>query len=281
MYVRCYECPQQFGDEVIPWLLPEEGRNHLLISLICGLTEPATENRYSAPPVMAVAREENGRIAAITLRTPPHNALVSAGSAAAIKALARWYAQRREPLPGVMGPVEEARLFAATWANETRASYRARFELIAHQLTKVSRPRGVRGRMRYAELSERDTLIEWAAGFQRDTGISHKPPPECVVNSYLNDRATCVWDVEGEITSMALMIRGTPSGKRIGGVYTPPEKRGHGYASAVVAAASQHILDQGKSRCFLFTDAANPTSNHIYRQIGYEPVGEFTEYAFE
>src|SRR5439155_12731741 len=24
--------------------------------------------------------------------------------------------------------------------------------------------------------------------------------------------------------------------------------------------------------CFLFTDAANPTSNHIYQQIGYEPV---------
>lgn len=31
----------------------------------------------------------------------------------------------------------------------------------------------------------------------------------------------------------------------------------------------------------LFTDLANPTSNGLYRRLGYEPLAEFEEYAFE
>ncbi len=34
------------------------------------------------------------------------------------------------------------------------------------------------------------------------------------------------------------------------------------------------------SFCFLFTDLANPTSNHIYQTIGYEPVRDFEAYRF-
>jgi uncharacterized protein len=52
------------------------------------------------------------------------------------------------------------------------------------------------------------------------------------------------------------------------------------YASALVAALSQHHLDAGKRFCFLFTDLANPTANHIYQAIGYEPVVDLAELRF-
>ncbi len=70
----------------------------------------------------------------------------------------------------------------------------------------------------------------------------------------------------------------TPSGIRIGPVYTPPADRRQGYASALVAAASQTLLDQGRRFCLLFTDLANPTSNHVYQAIGYEPVTDVDQY---
>lgn len=63
-------------------------------------------------------------------------------------------------------------------------------------------------------------------------------------------------------------------------VYTPREKRGKGYASACVAAMSQLLLNQGRKYCFLYTDLANPTSNHIYQAIGYEPVCDADMYRF-
>jgi predicted GNAT family acetyltransferase len=63
-------------------------------------------------------------------------------------------------------------------------------------------------------------------------------------------------------------------------VYTPPEHRGRGYASACVAALSAHVLATDADTCILFTQLANPTSNAIYRAIGYEPVMEVTRYGF-
>ncbi len=57
--------------------------------------------------------------------------------------------------------------------------------------------------------------------------------------------------------------------------------RRQGYASSCVAALSQTLLDQGRKYCFLFTDLANPTSNHIYQAIGYQPICDMNEYWFE
>ena len=73
----------------------------------------------------------------------------------------------------------------------------------------------------------------------------------------------------------------TPSGSRIGPVYTPPECRGRGYASNLVAGLSQMQLDAGRDYVFLFTDLANPTSNKIYVELGYERVCDSVEYGFE
>ena len=73
----------------------------------------------------------------------------------------------------------------------------------------------------------------------------------------------------------------TPHGIRVGPVYTPPELRGRGYASNLVAAASQAALDDGRRALFLFTDLANPTSNRIYQAIGYEPVRDVDEWSLD
>ena len=72
----------------------------------------------------------------------------------------------------------------------------------------------------------------------------------------------------------------TPNGIRIGPVYTPPEQRGNGYATALVAEQSAWLLAGGRRFCFLYTDLANPTSNAIYERIGYERVADAAAYIF-
>ena len=88
------------------------------------------------------------------------------------------------------------------------------------------------------------------------------------------------WEDGGAAVSMAGFGGRTPNGVRIGPVYTPPELRGRGYASALTAALTQRLLDGGLRFCFLFTDLANPTSNSIYQRIGYEPVSDFDFWSF-
>ncbi|PYU44730.1 MAG: GNAT family N-acetyltransferase, partial [Acidobacteria bacterium] len=57
-------------------------------------------------------------------------------------------------------------------------------------------------------------------------------------------------------------------------------KRKYGYAAACVHALSKHLRDGGY-RCILYTDLGNPTSNSIYRRIGYKAVAEALRYRFD
>ena len=93
-------------------------------------------------------------------------------------------------------------------------------------------------------------------------------------------RVAYLWEDAGEAVALAGTTGPTPRGIRIGPVYTPPDRRGHGYASNLVAEVSQRQLASGRSFCFLFTDLANPTSNHIYQTIGYVPVVDVDQYHF-
>ena len=89
-----------------------------------------------------------------------------------------------------------------------------------------------------------------------------------------------IWE-DGEAVSLSGYGARTPHGIRIGPVYTPPELRGRGYASALVASLTQQLLSGGRDFCFLFTDLANPTSNSIYQRVGYRPVTDIEVWKFE
>jgi predicted GNAT family acetyltransferase len=88
-----------------------------------------------------------------------------------------------------------------------------------------------------------------------------------------------LWE-DGEPVSLASCSAPTPTGIRIGPVYTPPERRGRGYATALVAELSRRLLAEGHRACYLYADLANPTSNAIYERIGYRRVADSAEISF-
>jgi PAS domain S-box-containing protein len=68
-------------------------------------------------------------------------------------------------------------------------------------------------------------------------------------------------------------------GARVLAIYTPPEKRGRGYAQAMTAALTQRAFDEGRW-CTLFTDADNPITNKIYPRVGYRYLSSYTSFRF-
>ncbi|WP_234802764.1 GNAT family N-acetyltransferase [Mycobacteroides salmoniphilum] len=56
------------------------------------------------------------------------------------------------------------------------------------------------------------------------------------------------------------------------GVHRGPAHRGRGYGSAVTAAACEWARQAGAQEIVLTTDLANPTSNSIYRKLGFRAV---------
>ena len=88
-----------------------------------------------------------------------------------------------------------------------------------------------------------------------------------------------LWDDGGE-KAMLGAFEVDEATARIAPVYTPPQHRCRGYASALVGAVSRTLLQHGKRAVYLTTDLSNVTSNNIYRRIGYEPVGDQYQFDF-
>ncbi len=138
-------------------------------------------------------------------------------------------------------------------------------------------PSGVAGAGRPAGGQDRALLLDWFAAFQHEA-IGGAPPSRetaAAVDRALSGDRVWLWlDSSGAPVSLARRQSPAYGVARIGPVYTPPESRGHGYASAVTAAATRDAQER-EAVPVLFTDLANPTSNAIYRRLGYRPVSDY------
>jgi predicted GNAT family acetyltransferase len=273
--------PDEFEGLAFDFLVAREAEHNLLFGITAGIRA----GEYAAPAYFAVVRERE-RVVAAALRTPPFNLILSEiDDGDAIPLIAADAAALWADLPGVVGPKAHAARFAHLWEQRTGRVATLHTAERAFRLTNVTAPRPVAGRARLAELADRSCIADWLVAF----GVEalRQPSDLQAMEAYadrlvarLGGRAMYLWD-DGRPVSMTLASAVTPHGSRVGAVYTPPELRGRGYASALVAAVSQVQLDAGRRFCFLFTDLANPTSNKIYRDIGYEPVCDVDEYRFE
>lgn len=233
-------------------------------------------------PLFAWALADGGEIAFFAMRTPPWPMLVSELDRAAADALVELWMEHDPAPPGVNGTPQAARAVAAAWERRSggRTSCHMREAIhVLHEVVGPSRPPA--GKLRRATQNERDLLVAWERAFDGEAGVfagaAHQA--EQIVNRRLDSGAQFVWDDSQPVSTVSLSprIAGTV---RIGPVYTPPEHRRRGYASAAVARASRDALATGARQCMLFTDLANATSNKIYAAVGFRRVGDWEELEF-
>jgi predicted GNAT family acetyltransferase len=278
-----FDDPGMFLARVGAFLGRREAEHNLLFGILDSLRADPTVS--DGPPYLAAVRDGDAIVAA-ALQTPPRNLVFSeTDDPAAIDTLVVDILASGRVLPGVLGPLELSRRFAERWTAATGAPHRLQISERAFRLSRVIPLRPVAGSMRVADLGDFDLLVAWLMAFAAEALPEESNDLEDArtsVNRWLRlgTKRTYLWERDGTPVSWTSVGGRTPNGTRVGPVYTPPEHRGHGYASALVAAASQAQLDDGLAFCFLFTDLANSTSNHIYQAIGYEPVTDIDVYVF-
>jgi RimJ/RimL family protein N-acetyltransferase len=181
----------------------------------------------------------------------------------------------RPDLTGVRGARPSAVAFADAWHTITGRSGTISTEERLYRLGTLRAPASVSGVPRDAALDDRGLLADWVELFLRET---FSPVQDDAAGARFVEGANQVgdrfvlWDIDGTPVSMA-MLRAPASGvSRIGPVFTPRDRRGHGYGSAVTAAAADLAHRNGTADVVLFADLANPVSNAIYQRIGFEPV---------
>jgi GNAT superfamily N-acetyltransferase len=165
--------------------------------------------------------------------------------------------------------------FAEAW-EAAGAQAQVGRDMRAFELRRVAWPREPGGRPRAPAGDEAALVARWVVAFGEDIGeLVAAEDAERTAARLVELDDLLIWEDEGRPVSMAAIMRRTPLSSTVALVYTPPALRGRGYASAVVAHLSQRELDRGAEWCSLFTDLANPTSNHIYAQLGYQPRADF------
>lgn len=284
--IEHFEAAGSFLDAVEPFLMEAEAVHCLLLGLAQRLRDrPAADS----PPDMAVVRERARPVLA-SLRTPPRNLVLSelapGADPRAVSRLVDDLAAQCPDLPGVLGPAPVASAFAEAWTKALGKTSRVLMRERVYELIRVEAPAAPAGRMRLVGADDAPSVRDWIAAFAREA-TPEEPDPEGVADHLFRARipanrarGLAVWERDGRRLSLVGWTGETPTGIRIGPVYTPPENRCHGYAGALTAAVSRSLLALGRQRCFLFADLANPTSNHIYQAVGYRPVGDQDFYGF-
>ena len=280
MGLRRFDQVDAFFQAAGAFLAADEPRHNLELGILSQLrTRPG---RYPDPPYLA-ALERDGRVCGVAMRTPPFGALVSLTDVADASAVAEDIRARYESLPSVLSTPETARAFAAAWSRLSGQRAVPGMRQQIYRLDEVPPEPDGPGRMRPATVDDRDLLLRWVEEFLVEA-VPQQPRGRTaeVVDDRLRaeDAGLVLWEDPGPV-AMAGFGGPTPTGIRIGPVYTPPDHRRHGYGTAATAALSRMLMLRGYRTCFLYTDLANPTSNGIYAAIGYRPVCEMLEVRFE
>ena len=268
----------QFYQQASYYLLRQEAMHYILL----GISNTLIKNpeKYNCQPYLATVEVEED-IIAVAIRIPPRPLLLSQiKNLAAVELIAQDLHSQQESLLGVNAPSVESEAFAALWTSLTGQSFKLKMALRAWRLEQVQPIATPAGYLRVVDKSDRKLLQNWHQAFALEALGETEPDSQSWVNYQLRHQTAYLWENK-EPVSLACRSGITPNGVGVNTVYTPPQHRGKGYASACVAKLSQYLLKSLRYKyCFLFTDLANSTSNHIYQAMGYQPVGDWREYSF-
>ena len=270
--------PGSFAAAVGPLLRADPLRHTIELTVLDGMC------RAADPFAVLLTGHDAGRVVAAAMRSPERPTLVSAVPPTYAPAVEAALAETDPEMPGVNGPTAEAEAMAAAYTARSGRSAMIRTRMRLYALGELVPPVGVPGAPRLAGEDDLDLVAAWSQAFAEE--LEHFGPPpasarEFAARSLRTGAGHMLWEVDGEPVAYAKASRVIAGMSRVAPVYTPPKQRGHGYAAAVTAAVSRWALEADAERVLLFTDLDNPTTNRLYPRVGYRPVHDAVEFAFD
>jgi len=267
-----------FQAAITPALRAKEIENGLLLGITHGMATVGV-------PGMFVAVTDSDGVRAAALRAPPHEIVLSLADPAQIKDLADALVSLDPMAPGVVGRADLAEAFARRWSLRTGKATSLNHQIVLYALNAVAPlTRAAPGALRVASDDDLPWLFEWTAAFSEEAKLVPVERERAFIERTVRAKVAAsllfVWSDADRPRAMVAYARGGVTGARIQHVYTPPEERRRGYASAAVHALTWQLLSAGRTWCGLFADIENPQSNRIYRRLGFTERGYFKSIAF-
>jgi uncharacterized protein len=269
MRLKIVENVGEFAPLASKWLQESEGVNAVALGVMKNML--SDNPRYDKAYWGVIFDGE--RVVGTGIMTPPYPLNINAVSIEAVPHFVDMAKQIERP-SSVLGPGQFAKKFSDTWCETSAAEVSNSEAQAIHRLDEVCHQEAT-GELITASSHHQELLDKWGIGFCNDCGMEEDIPTVTDHNSRaIAEGSRYLLLVDGEPVSMAGKARETENGGTINWVYTPPEFRKKGYASEIVAKLSQKILDSGKKHVFLYTQLDNPTSNKIYREVGFRVISD-------
>jgi uncharacterized protein len=233
--------------------------------------------QFPEPPYWATV-EDRERIVGCAFRTPPYRLGITALPPDAIPPLVESVGAVYGALSGVAGPEPAASAFTAAWSELRGASafLQARQQLLVHKVI-VPSAAPPPGALRPAVPADGPLALHWGTAFANESGLVGLDGALCA--RLIGEKRLYVWE-DGTVRCMVGVLRETRDAAAIGIVYTPPELRDRGYATAAIAAFSKHLLDRGLTYSYFCVDPANAAADKLCRKLGYDLVQETVDIDF-
>ncbi|MBF6163662.1 GNAT family N-acetyltransferase [Streptomyces gardneri] len=239
---------------------------------VTGIDAPSEASRFVS------VHGEDGSVVGAAMRVAGRDVYLGALPPDGIPAVARALADVVPQSAGVEGIVEDATAFAQHWSGLRGKGFHRSYVTRLHRLGALRIP-DVAGAPRRAGDSDVALCRDWSMAMNQESG-TQSGLDEAAIRRRVETGRWWLWERDGEPVSLAAHQIPIQGWSRIGPVYTPPDARGHGYASAVTAHVAKLLRAQSLDVC-LFADIANATANRIYRSMGFHPTHEFAHYVFD
>ena len=125
--------------------------------------------------------------------------------------------------------------------------------------------------VRPARADDEATLNRWRRLYSQERGILF----EANIIDGIRAGNIFVYEVDGQVVSVAKLDIDLPTHVEIGGVYTFPEMRAHGYGTAIMEGLAFRIRQQGKIP-MLQVDEANTSAYRLYQRLGWKELGRLS-----
>ncbi|MBC6972838.1 GNAT family N-acetyltransferase [Bacillus sp. Xin] len=265
--LQVYEDISHFKKDFVPILEMNEQENNLILGVL---------HSVESPQFMAAAKQ-NENIVIILLQTEKKQMIVAKSEASKkdIKEIAKQLVKVYPNIPGLIGEKRVVTQLAEEIAQIEQKKFFIRMNQGIYELKKVKKKWDNHGVFRQIDNGELPLIEKWVYQFCEDVYLpTTAEDAKQTAYALVSTKRLFGLEVDGELVSVAAITRPTKSNITVNFVYTPKEARKKGYASNCVAALSQYMLDQGYKTTTLYTDLANPTSNKIYQEVGYEFIME-------
>lgn len=264
---------EHFAPRVWDLLAGEPARHTIALTVIDSLR---AGRRFSADPMLFGVYEDASAVRGAVLMTPPFELLLAAVPADTTAGLVAALREAGVAVPGANGEAATVDRFATAWTEGRGLPARVATQLRLYELGSLRPPHPPpAGRPRAATGHDLGTAVAFLRAFEQEIAGHHATDVAATARERIADERLWLWeDASGAPASLAARTRTIVGVARIAPVYTPPQHRRRGYGTAITAACADDALHRGADHVVLFTDLANPTSNRIYQQIGFEPRGD-------